>query len=126
MPSKKPTTAPPAPSDLLTNAANWIETHGWIQGNFYEQGTLATCAIGALHFASREVFDRADGQARHAAITEAAGALASVAEDLNGKPVDGATAQEQVITWNNSGVIDRADAVVWLQKASAHAAEAGR
>lgn len=116
---------PPAPmtaSELLTAAADWIDTHGWIQGNFYDE-KLAVCAIGALHFASRNAGFGRDGQARHAAITEAAGALAGVAEELNGKPVDGATAQERAIHWNNHGVIDGADAVVWMQKASARAAE---
>ncbi|WP_139170063.1 hypothetical protein [Mycolicibacterium fluoranthenivorans] len=109
-------------SQLLTGAAAWIDGHGWIQNTYYEPGTLAACAIGALHFASQDRYGR-DGQARRAAIAEAAGSLAQIAEELNGRPLDGATAQEQVIAWNNSGVIDQADAVVWLQKSAARAAE---
>ncbi len=130
MPIKQPISVrdsgPMMPSELLTAAADWIDSHGWIQGNFYEQGTLAACAIGALHFAAREVFDCADGQGRRAAIADATDALAVVALELNGKLVEGATTQEQVIVFNNSGVIDKADAICWLQKASAHAAEAGK
>ncbi|QNJ90739.1 hypothetical protein HZU40_21100 [Mycolicibacterium fluoranthenivorans] len=118
-------TPPMTPSELLTAAADWIDSHGWLQGNFYDADGR-TCAIGALHFASRNGGYGRDGQAAHEAITEAAGSLAQIAEDLSGKAIDGATAQEKTIHWNNSGVIDRADAVVWLQKASAHAAEAGR
>lgn len=121
-----PPPAPMAPSELLTAAADWIDTHGWITGQFYESETLAACAVGALHFAARNAGYGRDGAAAHAAITEAAGALADIAEDLNGKPVDGATTQEQVILWNNSGCIDQADAVVWMQKATAQLQEQGR
>ena len=118
--------APLSPSELLTAAADWIDSHGWTTGRFYEPGTLAACALGALHLASREVFDRADWRTARAAIAEAADALADVAEELNGRPVDSATAQEQVILWNNSGCIDRADAVVWMQKASTQLQEHGK
>lgn len=116
---------PPTASDLLNAAADWINSHGWIQGNFYEQGTLAACAVGALHFAAREVFGR-DTAAAHAAIADATDALADIAAEWNGKPIDAPTAREQLIEWNNTGCIDQADAVVWMQKATAHLQEQGR
>lgn len=121
-PPPNPTPAPMSPSELLAEAGRWIETHGWITGQFYDDN-LAACAIGALHFASRNAGYGRDGQARREAIAGAAGSLAQIAEELNGKPLDGATAQERAIHWNNHGVIDQADAVVWVQKASARAAE---
>lgn len=127
MPTKKPIsvleTGPMTVSELLAEAGRWLDSHGWITGQFYEPGTLAACAVGALEFASRNAGYGRDWQARRSAIAAAESALADVATELNGKPVDAPTTREQVQTWNNSGVIDKADAICWLQKASAHAAE---
>lgn len=117
---------PMTPSELLTAAADWIDSRGWIQGNFYEQGTLAACAVGALEFASRNAGYGRDWQARRAAIAAAESALADVATELNGKPIDALTTREQVQTWNNTGVIDQADAIVWCQKATAQLQEQGK
>ncbi|MCF6386027.1 hypothetical protein L2K20_03485 [Mycobacterium sp. MBM] len=125
-PPPNPTPAPMSPSELLAEAGRWIDGHGWIQNTFYEPGTLAACAVGALEFASRNGGYGRDWQARRAAIAAAESALADVATELNGGPVDAPSIREQVQVWNNCGVIDQADAVVWMQKASAHAAEAGR
>lgn len=111
------------PSELLAAAAHWIEDRGWITGQFYEPKTLAACTVGALEFASRNAGYGRDWQSRRAAIAAAESALADVATELNGKPIDAPTTRQQVQTWNNTGVIDQADAVVWCQKASARAAE---
>lgn len=121
MPTKKQ--SPMTPSELLTAAADWIDSHGWTTGRFYEPETLAACAVGAIQFAARNAGYGADWQARRAAIAEAEAALVAVAEEWHGKPVDAATTREQVMLWNNSGVIDQADAVVWMQKASAQLQE---
>lgn len=104
-------------SQLLTGAADHIERHGWIKGNFYDPDTLGTCALGALHFAARN-FGR-DGEARRAAINEADRALSDVASELHGEPI-------ATIAWNNTGCIDRADAVAWMQKSAAKLEEQGK
>lgn len=121
-----PPPEPMTPSELLTAAADWIDGHGWIQNTYYEPGTLAACAVGALEFAARNGGYGRDWQARHAAIAAAESALADVAAELNGKPVDAPTAREQVQVWNNHGCIDRADAICWIQKSAAYAAEVVR
>lgn len=126
MPTRKPPPEPMTPSELLAEAGRWIDSHGWITGQFYEQGTLAACAVGALEFASRNAGYGRDWQARRTAIADATDALAEVAAEWNGKPIHAPTAREQVIAWNNSGVIDQADAVVWMQKATAQLQEQGR
>jgi hypothetical protein len=121
MSATKTPAPPPAAmtaSQLLTAAADWIDSHGWIQGNYYDPDTLACCALGALHFGARN-FDRGDRSARRAAFTEAENALADVAAEWNNAPIG-------VIEWNNHGCIDGADAVVWMQKATAKLEEHGR
>jgi hypothetical protein len=117
-----PPPAPLPPSELLAEAGRWLDSHGWIQGNFYDE-KLAACLLGGLHFAARGHYGR-DWRARHAAVSTATDALAEVAAELQGQPLNGSS-QAAVIEHNNEWCLDRADAVATLEKASAKLAERG-
>ncbi|MGK2854455.1 MAG: DUF6197 family protein, partial [Microbacteriaceae bacterium] len=117
-----PPTAPLPPSELLAEAGRWLDSHGWIQGNFYDE-KLAACLLGAVNFAARGQYGR-DWRARHAAINTATDALAEVATELQGQPLNGSS-QAAVIEHNNEWCLGRADAVATLEKASAKLAERG-
>ena len=110
------TPAPMTPSQLLTAAVAHIERHGWIQGAYYDRDG-GTCALGALLHRAAD-YGR-DWCAARAAITEAEHALADVAAELHGEPIT-------VIEFNNTGCTEAADAVCWMQKATAKLEEHGR
>lgn len=106
-----PDTTRLTPSELLTAAADFIEQHGWTQG-MEQNDDGAVCTLMAVRLAGL-------GRTTAAVRADAERALKDIALELYGRPVS-------VPVFNDLGCIDQADALAWMQKATAKLQEQGK